>query len=63
LETNDLATVEILDLDKYHFSLFDEQLMFQKNPSAKMIDVAAKIKSADGILIVTPEYDGGYPAV
>jgi NAD(P)H-dependent FMN reductase len=62
LETNDLATVEILDLDKYHFPLFDERLMFQKNPSAETLDIAAKIKSADGILIVTPEYNGGYPA-
>ena len=27
-----------------------------------MRDFAEKIKSADGIIIVTPEYNGGYPA-
>lgn len=62
LETNNLATVEILDLNEYNFPLFDERLRFQKNPSVEMLDFAGKIKSADGVLIVTPEYNGGYPA-
>jgi NAD(P)H-dependent FMN reductase len=62
LESNKLATVEILDLNEYHFPLFDERLRFQKSPSAKMLDFAGKIKTADGVLIVTPEYNGGYPA-
>ncbi len=62
LETNKLATVEIIDLNKYHFPLFDERLKHQKNPSTAMLDFAEKIKSADGVLIVTPEYNGGYPA-
>ncbi len=62
LETNSLATVEILDLKEYNFPLFDERLRFQKNPSAGMLDFAEKIRSAEGVLIVTPEYNGGYPA-
>lgn len=62
LETNQLATVEILDLAAYHFPVFEERLKFQPNPSADVLEFADKIKSADGVLIVTPEYNGGYPA-
>lgn len=62
LQTNKLATVEILDLAEYNFPLFDERLRLQKNPTAAMLEFAGKIKAADGVLIVTPEYNGGYPA-
>jgi NAD(P)H-dependent FMN reductase len=62
LEDNHLATVEILDLQLYQFPVFDERLKFLKNPSAETDGFAEKIKSANGVLIVTPEYNGGYPA-
>lgn len=62
LETNNLATADILDLKEYDFPLFDERLQYQKDPAASTLDFAAKIKSAEGVLIVTPEYNGGYPA-
>jgi NAD(P)H-dependent FMN reductase len=62
LQANDLSTVEILDLNEYNFPLFNERLRLQKDPSAAVLDFTAKIKSADGIIMVTPEYNGGYPA-
>lgn len=62
LVSNKLAKVEILDLNEYNFPLFDERLRFQKSPSAEMLDFSEKIKAAEGVLIVTPEYNGGYPA-
>ena len=62
IEENKLATVEILDLMEYQFPIFDERLRFQKEPTAKMLEFAGKIKAANGVLIVTPEYNGGYPA-
>jgi len=62
LEANNFATVEILDLKTYNFPLFDERLKYQKNPTVETLDFASKIKSADGVIIVTPEYNGGYPA-
>ncbi|MNY23399.1 NADPH azoreductase [compost metagenome] len=62
IETNDLGSVEILDLYEYNFPLFEERLRFIENPSDKVLDFAAKVKTADGIIIVTPEYNGGYPA-
>ncbi len=52
----------MLDLNIYTFPLFNERLRFQKSPSAGMLDFAEKIKASDGVIIVTPEYNGGYPA-
>jgi NAD(P)H-dependent FMN reductase len=62
LEENNLASAEILDLKDYNFPVFDERLRLQKEPSPATMEFAGKIKSADGVIIVTPEYNGGYPA-
>ncbi len=57
-----LAEVEVLDLKKYNFPLFEERLQFLVNPSPGVLEFADKVATADGIIIVTPEYNGGYPA-
>jgi NAD(P)H-dependent FMN reductase len=57
-----LGTTEILDLNQYQFPIFDERLQYQKNPSSQVVAFADKIIKADGVIIVTPEYNGGYPA-
>ena len=62
IEEAQLASVEIVDLLEYHFPIFEERLSKIKEPSAPMLQFAEKIKGADGIIIVTPEYNGGYPA-
>lgn len=62
LAEKQLATTSIIDLTEYNFPVFDERLRFQESPTAQMLDFAERIKSADGVLIVTPEYNGGYPA-
>ena len=62
LENNQMATTEILDLKTYQFPLFEERLRLQPNPSEAVLTFAEKIRSADGVIIVTPEYNGGYPA-
>jgi NAD(P)H-dependent FMN reductase len=62
LEENRYSTAEILDLHTYNFPLFEERLKYQPNPSDQVIDFTNRIKKADGIIIVTPEYNGGYPA-
>jgi NAD(P)H-dependent FMN reductase len=62
LEENKLAAAEIVDLTEYRFPLFEERLKKQQNPLPGAIEFAGKISSADGIIIVTPEYNGGYPA-
>jgi NAD(P)H-dependent FMN reductase len=62
IENKDLASVEILDLKAYNFPLFEERLRFFDQPTALMLEFSEKIKNADGVLIVTPEYNGGYPS-
>jgi len=54
--------MEIVDLKKYNFPIFDERLKNQDKPSDSALEFAEKIKQSDGIIIVTPEYNGGYPA-
>jgi NAD(P)H-dependent FMN reductase len=62
LTENKLATAEILDLKEYDFPIFAETLKKQANPSKKALEFAKKIESSKGVIIVTPEYNGGYPA-
>jgi NAD(P)H-dependent FMN reductase len=62
LTSRQLATAEILDLNAYQFPLFNERLQYQTNPSADVLDFAERVRKADGVIIVTPEYNGGYPA-
>ena len=62
IEENNLASAEILDLNDYKFPLFDERLKKQQNPAQKVLDFAETIRKADGIILVVPEYNGGYPA-
>jgi len=56
------ADVEILDLKEYDFPLFHERLQYMEDPPARALEFARKVQSADGIVVVTPEYNGGYPA-
>ncbi|WP_395047235.1 NADPH-dependent FMN reductase, partial [Flavobacterium sp.] len=62
LKTNKLATVEILDLKEYNFPIFDERLKNQKSPSLEALEFKNKIITSDGIIIVSPEYNGSIPA-
>ena len=59
---NHLAEAEILDLQKCNFPIFDEPLEQQKVPNLQALEFAEKIESAEGIIIVTPEYNGSIPA-
>ncbi len=62
LTENKLAETEMIDLMEYNFPIFEERLQFQTSPQPKTLEFAKKIKDSEGIIIVTPEYNGGYPA-
>ncbi|MFT3980877.1 MAG: NADPH-dependent FMN reductase [Ferruginibacter sp.] len=62
IKENNIAEAELVDLDAYNFPIFEERLKFLPDPPASLLEYAAKIKAADGVLIVSPEYNGGYPA-
>ena len=62
LNENKLATTEIIDLKVYNFPIFEGTLKTLIDPAENVLEFSDKIKSAEGIIIVTPEYNGGYPA-
>lgn len=62
LEENQVAKAKIIDLKAYDFPIFEERLKFISEPTEAMLSLADEIKNSDGIIIVTPEYNGGYPA-
>ncbi|CAN5347350.1 NAD(P)H-dependent oxidoreductase [soil metagenome] len=62
IEANKYGNSEILDLAAMQLPVFDERLRFQESPTTVMLELQKKVTTADGILIVTPEYNGGYPA-
>ena len=62
VEENQLAIAEILDLQQYQFPIFEERLRLQASPSKEVLGFTEKVINADGLIIVTPEYNGGYPA-
>jgi NAD(P)H-dependent FMN reductase len=55
-------SVELLDLAILELPLFHERLKFMTDPPAAAVKVAEAVRRADGMIIVAPEYNGGYPA-
>lgn len=53
------ATLEIFDLDGIPMFNQDEE----KNPSAKVVELKRRIREADAVLFVTPEYNYSVPGV
>ena len=53
---------ELLDLMTYNFPIFEERLKNLESPTPEILDFAEKVRSADGVILVVPEYNGGYPA-
>ena len=62
IKSNKIGEVELVDLNELNFPIFKERLRFLKDPSKQLQDFAFTIKNADGIVLITPEYNGGYPA-
>lgn len=55
-------SAEILDLKRFAFPLFTERLKNQKLPDSGTLDFADRVRRSDGVVIVTPEYNGSFPA-
>lgn len=55
-------TVDLIDLKVCDFPIFDERLKFMKEPAANVVAFAERIRKADGVIMVTPEYNGSFPA-
>ena len=53
------ATLEIFELDGIHGFNQDEE----QNPPAKVVDLKKRVRAADALLFVTPEYNYSVPGV
>jgi len=62
IKENNLATTEILDLKVFNFPVEEERLENLPSPSEEAKLFSQKIKEAQAVIVVTPEYNGGYPA-
>jgi NAD(P)H-dependent FMN reductase len=54
---------ELLDLLDYNFPIMEERLHRRDDPPPRLREYADKISRADSLIIVTPEYNNGYPGV
>lgn len=59
----DRIETEILDLLEYNFPIMEERLRLRDDPPPRLREFADKIARADSVVIVTPEYNNGYPGV
>ena len=62
LSDNYPVIVEVLDLKEFDFPLFKAPFKYQKSPSESIVQFRDKIIASDGVLVVTPEYNGSFPA-
>jgi NAD(P)H-dependent FMN reductase len=54
---------EILDLMEYNFPIIEERLRFRDDPPPRLREFSQKVERSDALVIVTPEYNNGYPGV
>lgn len=54
---------ELLDLADYNFPIMEERLRMRNDPPPRAQEFSDKLQRAQAIVIVTPEYNNGYPGV
>jgi NAD(P)H-dependent FMN reductase len=59
----DQVRTELLDLKELDLPMMEERLRFRDDAPASVLGFSSRISEADAIVIVTPEYSGGYPGV
>lgn len=62
IQSEGVHQAEIHDLNHYQFPLFEERLKFLSNPLPELQSLSDAIRAASGVIIVSPEYNGSYPA-
>jgi NAD(P)H-dependent FMN reductase len=54
---------EILDLAEYDFPIMEERLRLRDDPPPGLREFSERVARSDSLVIVTPEYNNGYPGV
>lgn len=57
------AETGLLDLIDCDLPILRQRLRYDDNPPQHVIELGHKIERADALVIVSPEYNGGYPGV
>lgn len=58
-----LIQAELIDLKELNIPMMEERLRFRNDAPASVTDFSVKMARAEAIVIVTPEYNSGYPGV
>ena len=61
LELDSDFKITFLDIAQYPFPVFEERISYHPNPPEKLLEFSRKVKAADGIIFVIPEYNGSLP--
>lgn len=56
------STADLIDLKELDLPLFESRLRDMPDPPANVQGLAERIRKADGVIIVFPEYNGSFPA-
>jgi len=54
---------ELIDLAECNLPMMEERLRFCDDPPPLVVEMGAKLTRADAIVVVSPEYNSGYPGV
>ena len=63
LNAKENVETEIIDLKELNLPIMEERLRFRNDPPSGLVEFSERMKRADSIVIVTPEYNNGYPGV
>lgn len=63
IQTNPLIRAEYLDLRDYPMPIYDGDLERDEGIPSSISTLGAKVAAADGLIVATPEYNGGISSV
>jgi NAD(P)H-dependent FMN reductase len=63
MKKDERIEAEVLDLLDYNFPMMEERLRLRDDAPPQVSDFSSKIDRAAAVVIVSPEYNNGYPGV
>jgi NAD(P)H-dependent FMN reductase len=63
LEMDERITTRLVDLEELALPIMEERLRMRDDPPPGAVTLSEAIAAGDGLVIVTPEYNHGYPGV
>lgn len=60
LEQSGLAKVNFIDIKDYNLPVMEARLKDMPNPPSNLVAISQMLEEADGIVLVTPEYNNSY---